>query len=942
MTSLAQLEQLLDQNATEPTAVSIDVAQGQLRTAVALRERLDNFGGAMLGDVVGAGKTFTTFAVIAHALLHEPKKGAVIFVPSALLRRKWELQLKDYLRYSVRDSREGERLAGRVITMDRSLRGPGGKAARSNAIVITTHSVFAYRTSEWDRGVCLGAWLDKRCRANRKPRSRLFRACGLTPDQDREDWAQWASRDVLPSSVLKPLDEVWRRWESGDRNLRGVLSERVQEVRREAGRRLLPDAALVVIDEAHNLRSTSSQIYKSLMQVLSGRFEALLFLTATPFQLGRSELRNIVEFFRHSKSYQGREVEFDRRVAAMEAGMTAYISALDAFGESWRLLDKDETNSARTLALGSRNLLDGATRPQQAAVRFKRCLDARKQLQDGLSPFLVRSVRSRNHTEHCGLEIGNELLTPGSRIPLALVDRIITELLAAKRRTFIASALTSACSSWPALFKAAIIGPHTGAAVATRDLLVSMNRAGILGPHPKVAQTVKLCVDGISAGEKTLVFVERAETGKEIRDLVVAALGERFDSNALDRIQDPSRFGWPSLRENYLHTLYVEVFGSVPEARDVLKLVGSPYAADLWQRVDVEGTSRNYKIEKRFLEHVVFHAAAKAGWEKQAKGHTVLASVHRILDPRYIMNGLDLMSNETGATAEIPATSRRRQTRDINTDFVVAYLAYASPWASSVAYLRRLNPDDRAELVDATAAAIAGSHLQVEIAQIEASGDAKKYFRAMTKLLCTPDTAWQQRFEAISSQAAEMAAVESNEGASERVHRISVALRSNTRIQFVHGQTKPATRINAVDGFNTPLYPQVIIATPVLAEGLDLHRQCRRVVHHDLPWNPAKLEQRTGRVDRIGSMSERLVAAGESGDEGSIQVWLPFMQGTYDETIFERVMARRREFRCILGSPPEWSSEDLATDERGPPIDLELVDALQVNLSPISATTRWG
>src|SRR6202035_175543 len=287
-------------------------------------------------------------------------------------------------------------------------------------------------------------------------------------------------------------------------------------------------------------------------------------------------------------------------------------------------------------------------------------------------------------------------------------------LLAAKRRTFIASALTSACSSWPALFDAAITSDHSGPALATRDLLARMNQDRILGSHPKVAQTVNVCLEGISAGEKTLVFVERTETGKEIRDLVVAELGERFDRNARDRLQDPSRFGWPSLRENYLHTLYLDVFGPLPEARDVVQLLGSHYAKDLWRRVDVEGPSRDYKIEKRFLEHVLFPAAATAGWEKRVTERAVRTSALRILDPLYVMNGLDLMSGETGETAGLPASARRKQYRDVNADFAVAYLAYPSPWASCVGYLRELNPDDRAELVDAAAAAIAGSHLQVE------------------------------------------------------------------------------------------------------------------------------------------------------------------------------------------------------------------------------------
>jgi hypothetical protein len=167
-----------------------------------------------------------------------------------------------------------------------------------------------------------------------------------------------------------------------------------------------------------------------------------------------------------------------------------------------------------------------------------------------------------------------------------------------------------------------------------------------------------------------------------------------------------------------------------------------------------------------------------------------------------------------------------------------------------------------------------------------------------------------------------------------RLGHLTTALRKGERVQFVHGSVATDTQQNAVDGFNTPLYPEVLIATELLGEGLDLHRFCRRVVHHDLPWNPAKLEQRTGRVDRIGSLAERLRerAEGTGAVASDIDVWLPYMNGTYDETIFLRVMARRREFRCVLGNRPEWEHEGDGEDVL--PISAELVDALQVNLAP--------
>lgn len=45
---------------------------------------------------------------------------------------------------------------------------------------------------------------------------------------------------------------------------------------------------------------------------------------------------------------------------------------------------------------------------------------------------------------------------------------------------------------------------------------------------------------------------------------------------------------------------------------------------------------------------------------------------------------------------------------------------------------------------------------------------------------------------------------------------------------------------------------RVLLATDAASEGLNLQHHCRRIVHFELPWNPNRLEQRNGRVDRYG------------------------------------------------------------------------------------------
>ncbi len=56
---------------------------------------------------------------------------------------------------------------------------------------------------------------------------------------------------------------------------------------------------------------------------------------------------------------------------------------------------------------------------------------------------------------------------------------------------------------------------------------------------------------------------------------------------------------------------------------------------------------------------------------------------------------------------------------------------------------------------------------------------------------------------------------------------------------------------DAPDGFDDDLY-DVVVATDVLSEGVNL-QQARHIINYDLPWNPMRLVQRHGRIDRIGS-----------------------------------------------------------------------------------------
>ncbi len=73
------------------------------------------------------------------------------------------------------------------------------------------------------------------------------------------------------------------------------------------------------------------------------------------------------------------------------------------------------------------------------------------------------------------------------------------------------------------------------------------------------------------------------------------------------------------------------------------------------------------------------------------------------------------------------------------------------------------------------------------------------------------------------------------------------------RIEVYHGPTPLDKREQIKRAFNAP--PQkhpvrILIATDAAREGLNLQAHCYNVFHFDVPWNPSRLEQRNGRIDR--------------------------------------------------------------------------------------------
>lgn len=88
----------------------------------------------------------------------------------------------------------------------------------------------------------------------------------------------------------------------------------------------------------------------------------------------------------------------------------------------------------------------------------------------------------------------------------------------------------------------------------------------------------------------------------------------------------------------------------------------------------------------------------------------------------------------------------------------------------------------------------------------------------------------------------------------------------------LYGGMNDAERDGVKRAFNSPTHPaRILIATDAAGEGLNLQRAARLLLHWDIPWNPGKMEQRNGRLDRHGQERDVEIFHFDSTDDASMQ-----------------------------------------------------------------------
>jgi len=120
---------------------------------------------------------------------------------------------------------------------------------------------------------------------------------------------------------------------------------------------------------------------------------------------------------------------------------------------------------------------------------------------------------------------------------------------------------------------------------------------------------------------------------------------------------------------------------------------------------------------------------------------------------------------------------------------------------------------------------------------------------------------------------------------------------------LISGDVPPKERTKLVDTFKEKKDMEVLLSSKVGSEGLDF-QFCDTLFNYDLPWNPMEVEQRIGRLDRIGQESP------------TIRIFNFWIEGTIEERILGRLYERIKIFEKSIGELESILGKEVSNIEK--------------------------
>ncbi|KPQ41344.1 MAG: putative ATP-dependent RNA helicase [Candidatus Methanoperedens nitroreducens] len=161
--------------------------------------------------------------------------------------------------------------------------------------------------------------------------------------------------------------------------------------------------------------------------------------------------------------------------------------------------------------------------------------------------------------------------------------------------------------------------------------------------------------------------------------------------------------------------------------------------------------------------------------------------------------------------------------------------------------------------------------------------------------------------------------------------RVIIFTRYKDTLDYLEGNIKNSSRyrdipIITIDGSLNELQRKekfkdfessktaILIATDCISEGINLQAACNQLIHYELPWNPNRLEQRNGRIDRYGQK------------ESKVYIRTLVMKDTLEAAILKILVQKADQIRKDYGFSPPFFGDDVSV------LDLIREKGLQVNV----------
>ena len=438
--------------------ISAGDAKRQMQTAREILRRFDRQPGVILADEVGMGKTYVALAVAASVVeATDGERPVVVMVPAGV-QEKWPREWDVFRQSCLRDSahiRAAPTSINRPAPFFKLLDDP---ASRQQHIIFLTHGALTNSLVDpYVRLAILRRALQRKMLAAQRaafPRwaGKLVQGAPALRDpnlvRDLLDSNPRTWRRLLEAETGARLDDdpvpavmldVLRRVEitelvdalarlplrSGPRlddrlkEVRTAMTVALRDVWRACMREMEIELPLLILDEAHHLKNpwtrfaglfASKDARKdadTLAGPLASVFDRMLFLTATPFQLGHHELIEVLRRFFAARFGDGLDrVRYKQRLEELEQALSATQAAALRLDRTWGRLRADEVPDG---AWWNDDNGDDATESLRSArLQIDETRRRMREAERLLKPLVVRHLRadrSKRRSMHAGRAI---------------------------------------------------------------------------------------------------------------------------------------------------------------------------------------------------------------------------------------------------------------------------------------------------------------------------------------------------------------------------------------------------------------------------------------------------------------------------------------------------------------------------------------------------------